>query len=219
MKKITVFSLSFFLVFGTPLAYATTLIDKSFKEIVMKAGEIFEAEVIGQYSEATDEAIYTYVTFRILHQMKGGTSETTRTLRFKGGEVGGIILTVHGMPTFEVGQRVILFVKENITDQTISPIVGWIQGKFTVETDSTGTEVMRDGLGMKITGFDSEKGELVRERLPRSERPVPVVVGGSSDRLISPLPQSGTERPKPGLSKDAFKAIIGDLVRQLEVVP
>ena len=205
-------------VFTAPRVDATTLVHRSFEEVVMKADEIFEGEVTSQQSElsANGKTIYTYVTFTQLESIKGTGVNTTKTLRFEGGRVGDDVLTVVGMPTFEVDEKVILFVKGNITNQTLCPLVGWTQGKFVVEVDPiTGTEFIGDGLGKKITGFDAQKGELITEKASGDERPVPVPVNGSPDQLVSPIPSSQQLQSSSVLfSKDAFKAKIKDTMQK-----
>lgn len=217
MKKIA-FILSLLFLLPIPNLYATTLIYQSFEQIVQKAEEIFEGKVVLQESRYGNgkKTIYTYVTIAQIESIKGNNPQKTKTLRFEGGCVKDDCLTVVGMPTFEIDERVILFQKGGLTDQTICPLVGWPQGKFSVEVEeATGKEVVRDGLGHHVKGFDPQKGELVKESASQNERPVPVPILGSPDKLVSsPSPSATSQSESIPFSKEEFKAKVKELVEK-----
>ncbi len=198
--------------------YATTLVSYTFEEAVTKAQDIFEGEVDSQYSELSEDGntIYTYVTFSRLETIKGQNTEPTRTLRFEGGCVADDCILIPEMPSFDIGEKVILFVKGNIADSTICPLMEWSEGKFRVEVDpGSGSELIRNGRGEMILGFDEEKKELIAEIISEGELSVPVPVSGSPDRLVSPLPPDPSSPGLPILfSKDDFKTKIREIAER-----
>ena len=216
MKKI-VFTLIFLVTFITQDASATTLIHKSLEKCTLEAEEIFEGKVVSIHTQHSKDkkTIYTYVTFARLKHVKG-KAVPSKTLRFEGGCVGDDCLTIARMPTFKAGEQVILFVSGNLTERTICPVVGWDQGKFSVEVDqATGKEVMRNGFGGKVTGFDAEKGELVTEALPQRERVVPIPANGSPDQLVSPRPESTQMQSESApLTKSDFLSEINQVIQK-----
>ncbi len=205
------FTLSLLFLFFASNTFATTLVHKSFEKCAKEASEIFEGKVVSTHSKHSKDGktIYTYVTFAQLKRMKGKVDQA-RTLRFEGGCAGEDCLTVAGMPTFQAGQNVILFVKRNITESTPCPIVGWAQGRFSIEVDqATGKESIRNGFGKKVIGFDAQKGELLTESASQGEQVVPIPVAGSPDALISPIPQSQKRQSYfTPFSKDEVREII-----------
>ncbi|HET8646721.1 MAG TPA: hypothetical protein VFO85_14600, partial [Vicinamibacteria bacterium] len=73
---------------------------------------------------------HTFVTFQIERALQGRSEAGDLiTLRFQGGPDGqGRILTIPGVPLFDVGERELLFVQGN--GQALCPLVGWHQGRL-----------------------------------------------------------------------------------------
>ena len=115
---------------------ATTVIAPTFDELVAEATTIFRGEVIDVRSEWRDarpaRTIVTLVTFRVETVIKGSQLLET-SVEILGGTVGGATLKIAGTPQFRIGDRDILFV--NDTGQSVSPIVGFMHGRFPVVQD------------------------------------------------------------------------------------
>lgn len=204
------FLISFFAVSNV---FATHIIHKTFKERVQKAGLIIEGVVASQHSEPSPDSktVYTYVTFNQLQSIKGEIIEPVKTLRFEGGCMADDCLVVDGMPTFVENEKVILFVRENINDKTICPLVGFSEGKFSIKKDFEG-EFVYDGFGNRILGFDSQL-ELILEKPIVKERPVPIPVQGSPDQLV--VPQSNKSADQSfGVLENKFTATIKIILQQ-----
>lgn len=91
--------------------FSTILRDISIEELVKGSEVIVQGEVKKiSYKMETDH-IYTYVEVRISRAMKGDFPEEV-TLRIKGGKIGNIVEKVSGNPSFEIGERVILFLRK-----------------------------------------------------------------------------------------------------------
>ena len=168
------------------LAGGTTLIQQSFDDLVAKSDHVVIADVADISAEITpDETkIYTYVTLESVIPIVGPEIlDGTMTLRFSGGHVGQYHSSYLGMPEFEVGERLMLFVHLNGT--AMCPIVGWTQGCFRVEDDGAREYVLsfsqNSVVGVDFTGnlqfadaptagpvvenfggFDSETGEAAQ---------------------------------------------------------
>lgn len=88
--------------------------------------------VVGQVKEIQSrwdpgETIFTYVTIAVEQSEKGSPGAEV-TLRFPGGEVGGIGLWVSDSPVFKKGEKVKVFLK----GKEIYDIVGLYQGKYSI---------------------------------------------------------------------------------------
>ena len=118
------------------VARSTTVIPPSFDALVSEASTIFVGEVMNLRADWTStssgRAIMTSVTFRVEEVWKGQVGAVTQ-LEFMGGEIGDLGMKVHGMPTFRMGQRDVLFVSGGA--RKISPLVGLMHGRMRVERD------------------------------------------------------------------------------------
>src|SRR5690606_37473564 len=107
---------------GAPVAVASTFVPVSLTERVERAQLVVEATVVAIEHRRSDvvepgdsEIPHTFVTFAVDHVVKGAPDGgETLTLRFFGGEDGhGNATRIVGLPRFAVGDRELLFVREN----------------------------------------------------------------------------------------------------------
>ena len=116
------------------------VIPMSFAEMVSAADTVVVAEAIDSRTEwvatGSSRAIVTRVTFRVTDTFKG-VARLLLPLEFLGGTVGNIRQEVSGVPTFDIGDRAVLFVSGA---RTASPIVGHMQGRFPINTAPDGTD-------------------------------------------------------------------------------
>lgn len=119
------------------VARSTTVIPPSFDALVSGANTIFVGEVMNIRADwdttPQGRVIVTLVTFRVEDVWKGNVGAVTQ-LAFLGGEIGDLGMKVHGMPTFRMGQRDVLFVGAEA--RKISPLVGLRYGRMRVERDT-----------------------------------------------------------------------------------
>src|ERR1044072_8926616 len=138
---------SLFLLLGAALAVvsvrATTVIPPTFDQLVTDAEFIFEGTVTETRSQWTgagaDRHIMTNVTFQIEDAIKGAPGKSY-TIQMLGGTVEDETMEVSDAPRFKVGDRDILFVEHNGTQ--FVPLVGIMHGRFHVQTDAAGHEVV-----------------------------------------------------------------------------
>ncbi len=137
---------------------ATTVERVSFQDLAYQAEFIFMGEVINlDHSEGVvgnTVLPFTFVTYRVDQVAKGSSAETAQfTLQMEGGPTkDGRYMEVVGTPSFNVGDRDILFVAGN--GQAIMPLVGWAQGRLSVQDQR-----IHDEYGRELR--QSPGGELV----------------------------------------------------------
>jgi hypothetical protein len=157
---------------STRPAQATTVIPPTFEEMADRAELVFVGKTIATRSEwrtvDTKRVIFTWVEFETEEVLKG-TAGPAVTLQFLGGTVGEITLAVTGVPRFNTGDRVILFVEKNGTQ--FCPLVGVFHGKFGLRKDEkTGRDlvVMHDGKPLRdVTEIGTGDGAEFGPKRPK----------------------------------------------------
>jgi hypothetical protein len=118
---------------------ATTLVPLDMSDLVVEADNIVLGTITAKHAEWHANymqqrnllyTVYTLETEDVLKGEAGGSIE----FRVVGGEDGATTLTVPSAPHFDVGDRVVLFLRDPIPD-AVTDIVGLEQGKFTVVDD------------------------------------------------------------------------------------
>jgi hypothetical protein len=134
------------------MALATTVIPPTFNDLVTHAEMIFQGTVTDVRSEWTGEGgqrhIASYVTFKVDDAIKGNPGAKV-TLNMLGGTVGAETMEVSDAPKFKVGDRDILFVENNGTQ--FIPLVGIMHGRFHVQKDQNGRDVVLTNDGAPLT--------------------------------------------------------------------
>ncbi len=122
-------------------APATTVIPPRFEDLVDTADLIFTGQAVAQKTEwrtlEGKSSLVTLVTFSVQRIHKGLTPSVV-TLQFLGGSLGDVKLDVSEVPKFRMGERVVLFVEGN--GVTVSPLVGFFHGKFSLKREPDGRE-------------------------------------------------------------------------------
>lgn len=100
---------------------------------------VFIGTVTAQASRlsTSPRQVWTDTTFRVEQVLKGDKDTAPFTLTLLGGEAGQgadrLRQVVHGYPTFQVGERVVLFLERTPAGLVVT---GLAQGKFTVVEDA-----------------------------------------------------------------------------------
>jgi hypothetical protein len=146
---------------GLQTAHATTVIPPSFDQLVGQADAIFQGSVTDVRSqwvgEGSQKQIVSYVTFKVEDSLKGDTGGSY-TIRMYGGTVGEDSMGISDAPTFKVGDRDIVFV-ENNGSQAI-PLVGIMYGRFHVQKDQSGQDVVTRNEGEPLKNVTSLGREM-----------------------------------------------------------
>ena len=120
-------------------AHAAPLFDHASLERKVGASDIVFLGVVDAIEEAGSHSDnparppvpHTFVTYRIDELFKGRAAGSELTLRFPGGLTDeGIDFHVSGVPSVEVGDQDLLFVRKNC--RRAVPLVGWSQGRMRV---------------------------------------------------------------------------------------
>ena len=169
----------------TPRASGAQVVSMSFSEMVAAADVIVRAEVVTRHSEWTTTrdgpVIVTQVTFRVEDTLKGD-ARLQLVLEFLGGTVGDETMRFSEVPTFEVGERAVLFA--HTRELMVSPVVGVMQGRFPIRSSPDGTREF-------VTLFDGKAFTAV-------------------DQVTEPVLVSPT--PMPTMSLEVFETEIARLV-------
>lgn len=152
-------------------ANATTVRKLTFDQLVKKADVIVTGKVLeieNKMIEVNDEKIpYTLVTISTDDVLKGSLQGEEYTFKMRGGRYPGEnrYYKIGGMPTFERGQEVCLFLKDN--SKLYSPIVGFFQGRFNLITnEKTGRKYVYDNNGVPVTDSFLKTGKHVKDEEP-----------------------------------------------------
>lgn len=126
-------------------AHALSVVPRSFDELVQRADLVLVGTVQEVRSEFADggldqNTIFSYVSFGDLDVVKGQVATTTYELRVPGGVVGRLAQDYPGVPSFQTGQRYLVFIRGNRRD--FFPVVGITQGVYRVLTNAQGQQVV-----------------------------------------------------------------------------
>lgn len=182
-------------------AEATTVLELSVAEMAERSEVVFVGRVTRQSSRLDVRIedgirtvrVWTDTTFAIERVLKG-TKRRELTLAQLGGEAGEgtdrIRQVVHGLPTFTVGEEVVVFLERTDTGRLV--VTGLAQGKYTLRPDPAGGPpiAVRSTAGLhtvgrrnkrirRLVGVPPTEDRLTLpqlEALVRGERPVPAPV-------------------------------------------
>jgi len=144
---------------------ASTVLQMDLADLSRRASRIFVARCEARGFVAIEGRPHTRVEFQILETVKGNGGEREAVL-FAGGELDGVRQWLAGMPTFEPGEEVVLFLTAPDTRGRSWPI-GLAQGKFRVFRDASNRPIVVQG-----------KPDLNRAPPPAAARPVGSAPGG-----------------------------------------
>lgn len=148
---------------------ATTVLSFGFRELVRQADLIVMGrceEVRGTWNEDRS-MIFTYITLSSEKCLKSSLCPSQVKIRHLGGAVNDTNMKVVGAPSFQKGERVILFLKGS--SEGYYRIIGLSQGKFSIIRRCNDVYVKRELKGLTlvekrngqfriIKGADKERG-------------------------------------------------------------
>jgi hypothetical protein len=138
-------------------APATVAVKRDFPDLVARAEQIVVGTVTAIREGENDSGQpATYVTFSDLSVLKGQVGAEL-TLRIAGGTIGQYAVRIADLPTFQLGERAVLFVAGNGRD--VCPLVGVWQGRFRVRFDpDLDAEIVERDDGQTVVGV--RQGEV-----------------------------------------------------------
>jgi len=186
-----------------PISYgdASSVLEVSLNEMLQQSQFVFEGTATAiEARENSQKRIHTYVTFEIKDIIKGEYHSNIITLRFLGGTVGDVTMTVSDMRLPQEGEHGIYFV-ESLERFQVNPLYGWSQGHFIVERDATGSERVMTNRRLPITGvMDYTPDE---QMTPGKER-----IQALSKGVVRGLAVAQEKNNNKGLTVDEFKRVL-----------
>jgi hypothetical protein len=141
-------------------------------ELVARADRIILGRVLFSESfQRTDGQFSTWHRIEVEREIRGGAPDETEVIvETLGGEIGDIAMRVAGEPSFRVGERVLVFIRDGGPYTAFRP-VGMGQGVMRVRMERGAETVTQSREGMMLMRRDTH-GRLVRSlgALPHSER-------------------------------------------------
>ena len=140
--------------------FATTVENVTTTAQAATADRIFVGTVRSVLSrpKATAPKFFETVVGFDVEDVVAGSVPAHLDLTFSGGEVGGILQRVDGMPRFAVGERYVVLLEADQQPRLASPLVGFNQGLYRVVGASRASAVVRDRSGQPLpaTGTQGE---------------------------------------------------------------
>lgn len=135
-------------------AWGTTVVKMDLPQLVGDADSIIHGRIEQVYAQWDDQMklVFTFVDVRIYEPLKGERRQSV-LLRQLGGKIGALNMSVAGMPHFNRGDEVILFLKGNA--EGTYHTVGLNQGKYDVLGGFAVSKVS------DVQLFDSKTGQFV----------------------------------------------------------
>ena len=131
-------------------AWATTVIEKDFADLVHEADTIVVGTVTAIETDQKREVPFTLVTFGALDILKGDPHQEELTVQMLGGPApDGMRLKIAGVPEFHLGDRMVVFIVGNETQAV--PFVGMWQGVYRVMQDPDHGDTIATHAGQPLT--------------------------------------------------------------------
>ena len=147
----------FSLVFAvTPyIACASSIVQLDITELLQNSELVFAGQVISKESQwnANKTNIFTNITFQVDDVIVGRYPANTLILRFVGGTVDQDKVTIEGSNVPSLDESGVYFVSST-SEYLVNPIVGWAQGHFLTQKDSSGTMRMMTQSQELISGVN-----------------------------------------------------------------
>ena len=165
-------TLGFVFISSTVWVWATTVLEKDFTALVQEADTIVVGTVTAIESVQDQGVPRTLVTFAALDVLKGAADQSSLTVDILGGPTPeGRRLHIAGVPTFTLGDRMVVFIVGNETQAV--PFVGMWQGVYRVVQNPDQGDVMADHAGRPLTALPQHQSAdgLVYDEAPYTVHP------------------------------------------------
>src|ERR1051325_10081542 len=123
-------------------AHGSTFLHMSRAELAAKASAVVVGNVLSVESFWTKSGrvIVTEAMVEVEDAILGDAPSVVRVRTF-GGTVNGYTVEAHGFPTFEKGERLLLFLERDKSDADATRVLGYQEGMYRVAFDKAGREV------------------------------------------------------------------------------
>ena len=131
---------------------ASSVLPPTFADLVQQSQTILVGDVQLLRSrwvgEGDERHIATFVTLKIVTLLKG-ESQGDYELQVFGGTVGDTTMEVADSPRFRVGERMLLFIRNNA--KQVIPLVGAEYGLYRITSNSSGEETVNKSTGETLS--------------------------------------------------------------------
>jgi hypothetical protein len=150
----------------TSRSAATTIESMTTTAQATSADRIFVGTVTAVLSrpKATAPKYFETVVGFDIEETVAGSTPAHVDLTFSGGEVGGILQRVDGMPRFAVGERYVVLLESDQQPPLASPLIGFNQGLYRVIGASRASAVVRDSSGQPLPAAPAGEGVAASAR-------------------------------------------------------
>lgn len=126
-------------------AAASTFVAMDTAELVAASDAVIQGEVLEVYSFWNQDGTAVLTEARVLvDEVVAGQAPSEVVVRTFGGRVGDYVLVAHGFPTFQEGQKVLLFL-QRAPDQSLR-VAGYRLGQYHLIPDERGELIARPTL-------------------------------------------------------------------------
>jgi len=136
-------------------ATASTFVAMDTAELVAASESVIQGEVVEVYSFWNQGGTAVMTEARVVvNEVVAGQAPAEVVVRTFGGRVGDYVLEAHGFPTFQEGQKVLLFLQRS-SDQTLR-VTGYRLGEFRLAAGRNGELIAHPTLeqGVKLLRAD-----------------------------------------------------------------
>jgi hypothetical protein len=147
----TLLTLAAVLLLGAGIVTASSVEALSDAELVKRSRCVVHGSVTRVSTEwdTTGTRVFTLVEL-VPHEILKGDVAPVVTLKLPGGTKGGTTTLIHGMPVFQEGEEVVVFLSLAHAKLGTSVPVGLGQGKWTVERGASGARARRSLAGVRL---------------------------------------------------------------------
>jgi hypothetical protein len=121
---------------------AATIPQMELSEVVERSPQIVQGRIVRTWAawDAGQKAIWTHAEVAVSRDLRGNAGPTI-TISELGGVVDDVEMSAPGAPKLRTGEEVVLFTYS--TPGGLWRLRGWGQGKYRIERDSAGRQVVR----------------------------------------------------------------------------
>jgi hypothetical protein len=180
---------------GAP-AGASTFLEVSHEELVEKADAIVQGRVIdvASFWNRQGTVIMTEAVVEVEDTILGRDRSHVRVVTF-GGTVGDYRIVAEGFPTFEKGQRVLVFLEPaRRGEDGAQRVLGYRQGEFDIRQDKEGREIA-------VAAWEADTVHIVRKDGTEAQAPRAMVLS----ELKSWIRETAARMGRPDAERPAAK--------------
>ncbi len=121
------------IILSAQISLATTAIQPSDAELIIGARAIVTGEVTDISTALQNEVVFSYIRLRVEEVWKGEVSTREIVLKQPGGQFGDHGTLIYGMPRFEIGKKVLVYL-DTWEDGSLR-VHQWFLGKFNISEE------------------------------------------------------------------------------------